>query len=547
MADSVRDTSGEEDDMSGGASAGTTRRGDPRPVTGTVPHRSPGPRIQTDVSVADFYDVFDEPDVPKARTIACVDVRVAPDDTLDLVVPPSAVLAFALRRVQRAVRADDRICAFGGSRLAVVFGSGADVVPPRVLGERLARAVASPLRVAGTTVDLEVSVGVASGAADLDPVDITAVALRTSGVARRRLGALPDASRRRTPAALAVAGILQLKRPTAATAERTAPHSATTAITTATSVTDVTDACVADAAAVTTDMARHAHHHVATRSQCAALHLHRRTVSAYSAQRLAGGTVTPTPRLAGDATDELDVLVIDPLPTMPETPGLAAEAVASVVERHGCRATLTAAGPGGELPAEIDDSEPDVVVLVLHSATSATRRRDPVATSASSWSIPARLTAAFTAAGSRVVAVGMGAGAAVLAGCVEQGASALFDVEHLPDQLQLLQRSAAATDSQSAAARSNGAPPAGRMPGPFEALVQLTSSERRVLYHLTEGWGAQEIADQLVVSLTTVRSHIRSILRKLNVKSQLAAVAIANGLNVDDLAEREPPAAPPLG
>jgi len=32
-----------------------------------------------------------------------------------------------------------------------------------------------------------------------------------------------------------------------------------------------------------------------------------------------------------------------------------------------------------------------------------------------------------------------------------------------------------------------------------------------------------------VVSLTTVRSHIRSILRKLNVNSQLAAVAIANG------------------
>jgi DNA-binding CsgD family transcriptional regulator len=33
-----------------------------------------------------------------------------------------------------------------------------------------------------------------------------------------------------------------------------------------------------------------------------------------------------------------------------------------------------------------------------------------------------------------------------------------------------------------------------------------------------------------VVSLATVRSHIHSILRKLNVTSQLAAVAIGNGV-----------------
>ena len=56
----------------------------------------------------------------------------------------------------------------------------------------------------------------------------------------------------------------------------------------------------------------------------------------------------------------------------------------------------------------------------------------------------------------------------------------------------------------------------------------LTSSERRVLYFLTVGRSAQEIADELVVSLATVRSHIRSVLRKLGVRSQLAAVAVAN-------------------
>jgi DNA-binding CsgD family transcriptional regulator len=62
----------------------------------------------------------------------------------------------------------------------------------------------------------------------------------------------------------------------------------------------------------------------------------------------------------------------------------------------------------------------------------------------------------------------------------------------------------------------------------FQALVGLTASERRVLFYLTEGWTAQEVADELVVSLTTIRSHIGSVLRKLGVKSQVAAVAIAN-------------------
>ncbi len=49
-----------------------------------------------------------------------------------------------------------------------------------------------------------------------------------------------------------------------------------------------------------------------------------------------------------------------------------------------------------------------------------------------------------------------------------------------------------------------------------------------MLFYLTSGMSAQEIADIQVVSLTTVRSHIRSILRKLGVRSQLAAVVCAN-------------------
>jgi two-component system nitrate/nitrite response regulator NarL len=60
---------------------------------------------------------------------------------------------------------------------------------------------------------------------------------------------------------------------------------------------------------------------------------------------------------------------------------------------------------------------------------------------------------------------------------------------------------------------------------PFE---QLTQREREVLAALIDGLSAEEIAETRYVALTTVRSQIRAVLRKLGVRSQLAAVASAN-------------------
>ena len=60
---------------------------------------------------------------------------------------------------------------------------------------------------------------------------------------------------------------------------------------------------------------------------------------------------------------------------------------------------------------------------------------------------------------------------------------------------------------------------------PFE---QLTQREREVLALLIDGLAAEEIAETRYVALTTVRSQIRSVLRKLGVRSQLAAVARAS-------------------
>lgn len=58
-----------------------------------------------------------------------------------------------------------------------------------------------------------------------------------------------------------------------------------------------------------------------------------------------------------------------------------------------------------------------------------------------------------------------------------------------------------------------------------ERLDRLTPRERTVLTDLAAGLTAAEIGHREHVSLTTVRTHIRSILLKLSVSSQLAAVA----------------------
>jgi DNA-binding CsgD family transcriptional regulator len=56
---------------------------------------------------------------------------------------------------------------------------------------------------------------------------------------------------------------------------------------------------------------------------------------------------------------------------------------------------------------------------------------------------------------------------------------------------------------------------------------RLTAREAHVLAALLDGHPAERIAQDAFVSITTVRSQIRGLLTKLEVSSQLAAVALA--------------------
>ena len=60
----------------------------------------------------------------------------------------------------------------------------------------------------------------------------------------------------------------------------------------------------------------------------------------------------------------------------------------------------------------------------------------------------------------------------------------------------------------------------------------LTSREREVLLLLAEGVGTRQIAGAMGVSESTVRTHVRNILAKLDVHSRMQAVAAARRLRL---------------
>ncbi|HWI74761.1 MAG TPA: response regulator transcription factor [Baekduia sp.] len=69
---------------------------------------------------------------------------------------------------------------------------------------------------------------------------------------------------------------------------------------------------------------------------------------------------------------------------------------------------------------------------------------------------------------------------------------------------------------------------------------QLTSREWEVLDLLCQDLSTDEIADRLVVSVETVRSHVKNVLRKLEVRSRRDAVAAASRLRAGMLEDGLP-------
>lgn len=64
-------------------------------------------------------------------------------------------------------------------------------------------------------------------------------------------------------------------------------------------------------------------------------------------------------------------------------------------------------------------------------------------------------------------------------------------------------------------------------PDPTLSVSPLTAREREIVVLLSNGYAALNIAAKLNLSHATVRNHIQNILRKLEVHSQVEAIAVA--------------------
>ncbi len=72
----------------------------------------------------------------------------------------------------------------------------------------------------------------------------------------------------------------------------------------------------------------------------------------------------------------------------------------------------------------------------------------------------------------------------------------------------------------------------GSVPEQPVLLEPLTDQERRVLHELAAGRSTQEIAQTLVVSPNTVKTHLRNLYGKLQVNSRTQALARARDLQL---------------
>ena len=396
--------------------------------------------------------------------------------------PPALALESAVRQIQMAVRADDRVCPIGTSLVAVEFGSAANEVLPQILGDRLARAVVHSEKSDASRSTFAVSVGIATPGLHPGHSDAPRRALSAARAGRSHLA----------------------QRPFPGTDESTT--------------------------VVTFDRAL-GRCSPGVRSHRVVRSIRRRSIYRYMGGRSSGSSLTRSP--SGAPPDQTSpvrhsgsvgptVLVIDPLAPNIGHFGLAATTAASLADLGSRRTALVACSPDDHLPMAVDGVALDLVVLVLGGGMVCYSS----AWSSGIWGIAARLTSSYRLAAVPVLVINAGAGAGAVASCAANGAHALSSLDRLPEFLESLGQNTG----------DGPRPTVGESLSPrFMALVGLTDSERRVLYYLTKGWVAQEIAEYLVVSLTTVRSHIRSVLRKLRVRSQLAAVAIANSSDLENL------------
>lgn len=197
---------------------------------------------------------------------------------------------------------------------------------------------------------------------------------------------------------------------------------------------------------------------------------------------------------------------------------LLSHALSEELNRTGIPTTALWADSEDQIMFELEAIEPDVVLLEYELP-------DPPGP-------PEPLIKAMTHAGASVVMLTSTSDHLALGSCLDAGAVGIVDKKRASfTEFVAAIRTAAWEDGAlswqsrtllAELARSRAEEQRQRAP-----FAHLTARESEVLTLMCQGRGPSEIADQTFVSLATVRSHVRSILLKLEVHSQLAAAAKA--------------------
>ncbi len=156
------------------------------------------------------------------------------------------------------------------------------------------------------------------------------------------------------------------------------------------------------------------------------------------------------------------------------------------------------------------------------------------------------LIAPMTSTGAQVVVLTSDRRRVVLAECLEAGAAGWINMSAAVDEVyatltNVLSGRAVIGRAERAALLDELRLERATTMSSHAVFAQLTEREALVLGALVDGLSAEEIAEAHFVALSTVRSQIRSVLQKLGVRSQLAAVALA-GVHRELLPRRVRPA-----
>jgi two-component system nitrate/nitrite response regulator NarL len=202
-----------------------------------------------------------------------------------------------------------------------------------------------------------------------------------------------------------------------------------------------------------------------------------------------------------------------------EDHALLADGLSVALERAGVQAEVATGPTVDDIVATAHRCQPDVVLLDLMLG-------DDIG-----CSIP--LIAELRGTGAEVLVLTGVTDCALLGSCLEAGAAGLVSKTEAFDTV--LEKVVRASRRQTTMHESERHEMLGslrrlraeerRRRAPFD---QLTARERIVLGALMHGSSAEEIASSAFVSIATIRSQIRSILVKLGVHSQIAAVALAH-------------------